>query len=227
MIGLVSASPSLHPIGRANGHCRGGFHCGRVAAILTPHYMGTHTSASSAGSTRDVLDGIRRIVRALRVSARQAERDVGLSGAQLFFLHRLAEEGGGPLSVNELAARTFTHQSTVSVVVQRLADHGLVARERSAADGRRVDLTLTPAGRALLRSAPPAAQERLIAALDKMPAAPRAALAASLGALVTAMGLDEQPPGLFFEEEKPAARPPTKRAKRRSHGRTPARKRPR
>jgi DNA-binding MarR family transcriptional regulator len=179
--------------------------------------MGTHTSAPPGGQTRDVLDAIRRIVQALRVSARRAERDVGLTAAQLFVLHRLAD-GGGPLSVNELAARTFTHQSTVSVVVQRLVDRGLVARERSSTDGRRAELTLTPAGRTLLRKAPAAAQERLIAALDAMPAARRAALAGTLEALVSAMGLDAQPPGLFFEEAKPARSPAT-RTKRRPRGR--------
>src|SRR4051812_6915818 len=81
---------------------------------------------------RSVLDSIRRIVRALRVSSRRAELNVGLSGAQLFVLQKLAE--GGRLSVNELAAKTLTHQSSVSVVVQRLSARGLVSSSRSAQD---------------------------------------------------------------------------------------------
>jgi DNA-binding MarR family transcriptional regulator len=60
-----------------------------------------------------VLDAVRRIVQALRESSRQAERQVGLSGAQLFVLQKLAESPAS--SVNELAARTHTHQSSVSL----------------------------------------------------------------------------------------------------------------
>jgi len=55
-------------------------------------------------------------VQALRVSSRAAERDVGLSAAQLFVLDRLAGADQA-LCVNELAQRTLTHQSSVSVVV--------------------------------------------------------------------------------------------------------------
>ena len=83
-------------------------------------------------ATRAVLDSIRRIVRALRESSRKTERSVGLGAAQLFVLQRLA--GAPPLSINELADRTLTHQSSVSVVVSRLVRAGLVARTRAAAD---------------------------------------------------------------------------------------------
>jgi DNA-binding MarR family transcriptional regulator len=58
-----------------------------------------------------VVDDIRRIVAALRASSRGAERAVGVTGAQLFVLQVLAREQA--LSVNELAERTRTHQSTV------------------------------------------------------------------------------------------------------------------
>ncbi|HVZ71455.1 MAG TPA: MarR family transcriptional regulator, partial [Polyangia bacterium] len=112
--------------------------------------MGLHVSTDEAradGSTRAVLDGVRHLVRTLRESSREAERAVGVSAAQLFVLQRLS--GGGPLSVNELAARTLTHQSSVSVVVAKLARRGLVARARAADDARRLEVTLTPAGRAV------------------------------------------------------------------------------
>ena len=99
-----------------------------------------------------VLDGVRRIVQALRASSRWAERHVGLSGAQLFVLQKLAETPG--ISVNELAERTHTHQSSVSVVVSRLAALDLVTRTRSAADGRRVELSLAPRARRVVGRAP-------------------------------------------------------------------------
>ena len=65
--------------------------------------MGANTSQSAA-CTREVLDSVRWIFQALRESSRRAERQVGLSGAQLFVLQKLAETPG--ISVNELAERT-------------------------------------------------------------------------------------------------------------------------
>jgi DNA-binding MarR family transcriptional regulator len=147
------------------------------------------------------LDGIRRIVQTLRVSARTAERALGVSGAQLFVLHSLAEAPAA--SLNDLAERTFTHQSSVSVVVERLVRRRLVSRTRSAEDGRRIVLSLTPAGRRVLEAAPEIAQIRLIGALRALSASERRALARTLARLSEAMGITEPPPLLF--EDEPSA----------------------
>ena len=55
--------------------------------------------------------------------------------------------------MNEIAALTFTHQSSVSVVIQRLVRRGLVAKVPSRDDRRRHKLALTPKGRRLLSRA--------------------------------------------------------------------------
>jgi DNA-binding MarR family transcriptional regulator len=155
--------------------------------------MGTQQSAEA----QEILDALRRIVRVLRESSRAAEHRVGLSGAQLFVMSALKREP--QLSINELAARTRTHQSTVSVVVSRLVERGLVAREASAADGRKLVLKLTRLGRALLRRAPDAAQERLIDGIDAMSSTERKSLARLLAHLIAAMELEGEKPGMFFE----------------------------
>ncbi|MET0285881.1 MAG: MarR family winged helix-turn-helix transcriptional regulator [Polyangiales bacterium] len=144
-----------------------------------------------------VLDDLRRIIQVLRESSREAERTLGVSGAQLFALRALAD---GELSLNELAARTRTHQSTVSVVVKRLVAAGLVNSAAARDDARRLVLALTPRGRALLARAPLAAQHRLIAGLEGLPAAQRLALSGALRALVHEMGLDDEAPAMFFED---------------------------
>ncbi len=148
-------------------------------------------------ATRAVLDAIRRIVRALRESSRGAERAVGVGGAQLFVLQRLA--GAPALSLNELARRTLTHQSSVSVVVSKLVRAGLVARTRADGDGRRVEIKLTKAGRTVLSRAPAAAQDRLIGALGVLGTEARRELAGRLGQLVEAMALPDRHPPMFFE----------------------------
>ena len=163
--------------------------------------------------TRAVMDSIRRIVRLLRVSARASERVVGISGAQLFVLQQLAD--AGPCSIGELAERTLTHQSSVSVVVSRLIERGFVSRRASEEDGRRAEVALTPAGpHAPAHAAPPMAQAHLIAGLRADGSPPSAARSREgLAALVREIGADAQAPTLFFEDEAaPASRTPeTKR----------------
>lgn len=149
---------------------------------------------------REVLDAIRRIVRALRIASRATERAAGLSGAQLFVLSKLAD--GKPVSVNEVAARTLTHQSSVSVVVQRLARRRLVKRTRSADDARRLDIVLTDAGRRALQASPDAAQAQLIDALAAMRPARRKALAGLLEEWLAHAGFAGEPATLFFENDR-------------------------
>ena len=156
------------------------------------------TTSTRSRETTAVLDHLRRIVRTLRESSRSAETRLGVTGAQLFVLRALA--GPEPLSLNQVAARTHTHQSTVSVVVKRLVARRLVRRAVSTLDGRRVQLRLTARGHAVLRRAPLAAQDRLVAGLEALSGTDRVRLATTLGRLVAAMGLRTAPPAMFFEE---------------------------
>jgi len=158
--------------------------------------MGSNISAT--GDVRAVLDGIRRIVQTLRESSRWAEKHVGMSGAQLFVLQKLAESPAQ--SLNALAERTHTHQSSVSTLVSRLVKDGFVTRTRSARDGRTIELDLSPRGRRLVARAPDTAQERLIRGVRQVPAARRRALASALGALVGVMNVADREPLMFFEE---------------------------
>ena len=76
-----------------------------------------------------------------------------------------------------------------------------------------LELTLTPAARALLRKAPGAAQDRLIEALEKLPAATRSQLAKSLGRLVDEAGLGNEEAPMMFEDVAPSKLTSRSRAK--------------
>jgi DNA-binding MarR family transcriptional regulator len=153
--------------------------------------------------SRAVMDYIRQIVHALETGSRAAQKSVGLSGAQLFILQTLA--AGRGMSVNELAAASHTHQSSVSVVVSRLVEAKLVKRTASAADARRLELTVTAAGKRVLRSSFVTPQERLLAALDRLTPARLAQLRSLLKELVSLSGMDSGTPPMFFEaKQKPA-----------------------
>lgn len=112
------------------------------------------------------MNAIRSIVRALRINTRAIEVKMGISLAQLFVLQQLAERPAD--SLNELADRTATHQSSVSVVVRRLVERGYVSRTASATDKRRIEIAVTDSGRALLGGAPMTIQTQLMTAMRRM-----------------------------------------------------------
>ncbi|HTA93641.1 MAG TPA: MarR family winged helix-turn-helix transcriptional regulator [Polyangiaceae bacterium] len=147
---------------------------------------------------REVLNSLRHIVRSLRVGSRAAEQQVGLSGAQLFVLQCLARQS--PCTVGELAARTATDQSSVSVVVSRLVTRGHVRRAASKTDRRCVELSLTRSGRALLERAPRVAQDSLLLALEQLPSRELGALSRILAKVVDGSEVAAEAPALFFED---------------------------
>jgi len=152
-----------------------------------------------SAQTRAILDDLRRIVRVLRESSRAAEQGFGVSSAQLFVLRTLADAPA--LSLTAVAERTHTHQSSVSVVVRRLVERGLVRRSVSEQDGRVRELSLTARGAKLLQRAPLAAQDELIAGLEHLGTEQRNGLASALSTLVQVMRLTDEPAAMFFEED--------------------------
>jgi DNA-binding MarR family transcriptional regulator len=147
-----------------------------------------------------ILDAIRRLVRHLRLADRAAQSELGISGAQLFVLTELGKTPA--LSLNEVAALTRTDQSSVSVVVSRLVEAGLVTRERDTRDARRLVLNLTPGGRAVLDRAPAVPQEQILSAVESLPSAERKHFADLLTALVEELGAEPGPAPMFFEDER-------------------------
>ncbi len=172
----------------------------------------TSSGSSAAADLRAALDAFRRVIQALRQSSRDTERRLGLSAAQLFALQQLARHSGA--SITELAASTFTHQSSVSVVVQRLVARKLVAKLPAQDDRRRVRLALTDAGRLLLRRSPEPLQGRLIARIAGLSPEQREAFVAALNAISDTMPVRSGPPPMLFEE-KPLRRTPGAQSARR------------
>lgn len=171
-------------------------------------------SEPPASEVQRVLDAVRRIVRELRLSARAAESQVGLSAAQLFVLQVLSEAARGAqkrLTMGELAQRTSTDPSSVSTVVKRLLEQQLITRTRSALDERKVEVGLAMRGERLLGSAPDAAQHRLVAALDRLSPGKRRTLARLLEEVVDGMGAEPGSAPMFFEAEPAEVQPRARR----------------
>ena len=150
---------------------------------------------------------MRRILRELRVAAGATQKRSGISAAQLYVLQALAD--GSEASLSEIAARTLTDRTSVAAVVERLAEAQLVSRQTASSDRRRAAITITRAGRALLKRAPLAPAARLVAGLDALHDRELQTLAEGLVSLARAMGVGDQPPGMLFEDPP---RPARKRA---------------
>jgi DNA-binding MarR family transcriptional regulator len=161
-----------------------------------------------------VADGLRWIVHGLRATGYAIERDLGVSGAQLFVLRELAAEPGA--SIRRLSQRTLTDPSSVSVVVARLVERGLVDQKRDPKDARRSVLALSLRGKALLKKAPEPYQARLIAALRTLSPRSLQQFRKALGQVLAALGVEAGAPPMFFDDTTPTQRKPRRVTRPRS-----------
>lgn len=163
---------------------------------------------------RKAVDSIRRMMRALRISANQTHATLGISGAQLYLLRHLATHNGA--SLTELAAGTLTDRTSVTEVVDRLIHLGLAQRAVSAADRRRACVRITSRGRRVATASNPAPTDLLLAGLAKLKTAKLARLEAGLADLVAAMDIEETPPEMLFQagQDTPERTPRSSKRKR-------------
>ncbi len=87
--------------------------------------------------------------------ARQLAADSGLSYPDYVVLVALTAEPEGRLRLFELAAELGWEKSRVSHHIRRMAERGLVAKERCGEDRRGAFVVVTPGGRAELEAAAP------------------------------------------------------------------------
>ncbi len=158
--------------------------------------LGLAVGVALSGARVQALDSVRILVASLYRSARAVERRSGLTNAQLYALQHVG--AFGPLGVNDLTRYLATSQSTVSSIVARLARSGLVRREPSTDDGRRVVVTITPAGQRRLRVSTTTPMGRLIVALERLPDRDARRLSSSLSALLAELDPHVRRPPILF-----------------------------
>lgn len=101
---------------------------------------------------KDALKQFRIIFGTVRQHFREIESSCGISGSQLWLLHEISTHPD--LGVSRLAENLAIHQSTCSLLVEKLVKKQLVEKQRLAEDQRKVGLIVTPAGQAVLAKAP-------------------------------------------------------------------------
>jgi DNA-binding MarR family transcriptional regulator len=130
----------------------------------------TAEERAQADIAKDLLRTIRQMVRRISIHSKQLQRDVGLSVPQVVCLQAIAElEGRGDLTVAQVSSRVQLSPATVSRIVDRLVMSGLVTRERSAIDRRRVSVALTAAGQERVTTMPTPLQDTFLRRLGELP----------------------------------------------------------
>ena len=156
-------------------------------------------SPSAGGDAGAIVQGLRRIVKALQEYSQDVHRSYSLTAPQLWALKTLQRRG--PLSTGSLAQALAVHQSSVSVLIQRLERRGLVRRARVTPDRRFVRVELSERGAALAADAPEPAQGRLLHGLGAMPGREVRAIRRAVDRLVEVMEAPDLGVRFFFSDE--------------------------
>lgn len=114
--------------------------------------------------SEEVLTALRRVIRATDIHSRHLAKTIGLTAPQIVLLKTVQEHSY--ITVSQLANDMSVSQSTVTNILDRLAGRGLVARERSREDKRKVLVVLTSAGTAILKDAPIPLQDQFTQQFD-------------------------------------------------------------
>jgi len=113
-----------------------------------------------------VLVSLRRIIRAIDLHSKKMERESGLTGPQLLVMRLTGSHG--EITSGVIARAVSLSQATVTTILDRLERKGLLKRERSPDDKRKVILTLTEAGEKALENAPKLMQESFIRSFNQL-----------------------------------------------------------
>src|SRR5688500_11512216 len=157
-----------------------------------------------ASAVQKVVDLVPRILYACRrLDARTLSTGRSLSPQQALILDQLDPDV--PTSLQALAAQMSVTAPTMSVAIGRLVREGYVRRDRDEIDGRRLDLTLSPAGVRGRKATSSLAPKRVAALLGRGSAGDRANAVRALSALADA-ARSEARPAVGSDTARPAAR---------------------
>jgi DNA-binding MarR family transcriptional regulator len=99
----------------------------------------------------------------------------------------------GPATVSELAHRLGVSAPAVSLLVDRMTEHGMVERTRDTADRRMVWVRLTPAAQAIADALLGVWREQLIRFMELVPEAEREAFVRNVALFTRVLGPAHEP----------------------------------
>jgi DNA-binding MarR family transcriptional regulator len=108
----------------------------------------------------ELLISLRKVIRAIDIFSKKLNKDTGLTSPQLLVLQQIVLQED--VMVKDIAQRINLSSATVTSILDRLEPRGLVVRQRSTVDKRKVGLRVTPEGLAAINGAPTPLQEHFI-----------------------------------------------------------------
>ena len=116
--------------------------------------------------TRDIIFSIRRLMQSGELYTKELNKKYQISAPQLNCLLTLYENG--PLPPSRIANHIMVKSSTITGIVDRLQQKGLVDRFRNSPDRRVITIELTNAGKKLAENAPPPIQQKIMDGLKRL-----------------------------------------------------------
>ncbi|BBO83290.1 hypothetical protein DSCO28_38560 [Desulfosarcina ovata subsp. sediminis] len=133
----------------------------------------------------NILVSLRRIIRSIDQHNKQLDRRYELTVPQVVCLRKLLSDG--ELSPGQLAKAIYLSQATVTGIIDRLEAKGLVTRERSTVDRRKILVRLTDRGTRTANDVPWPLQEGFSEKLNALDEAEKKQIDATLKQLVEMM----------------------------------------
>ena len=115
---------------------------------------------------KEIIYSIRRLMQAKELYTKELNKVYNISSAQLNCLLTLHENG--PLPPSQIARLMMVNSSTITGIIDRLEQKGLVKRMRISMDRRVITVELTENGEILAKNAPPPIQHKLFDGLSKL-----------------------------------------------------------
>ena len=137
----------------------------------------------------EVLVSLRRIIRATDLYSRKLGKRTGLTTPQLVVIQAIGALRDPPVS--DVAKAVSLSLATVTTILNRLEANGIVHRERSAVDRRRVIVTLTEKGEELGASAPKPLQDSFVDRFVRLESWEQHQIVAALERVATMMDAEE------------------------------------
>ncbi len=141
---------------------------------------------ASTNTTHDVLVALRRIIRAIDMQSKRIAKTSGLTTPQVMVLRSIRELG--EVTTGRLSDAVSLSQATVTTILDRLEQRGLVERYRSDRDRRIVHTKLTDEGRKALKKAPPLLHEKFVEAFADLAPEKQTAMVATLDEVAALLG---------------------------------------
>jgi len=145
----------------------------------------------------EVLINLRKIIQAIELQSRQIVRKIGLTGPQLIILREIARYK--ELTVGEIAELVSLKQATVTSILIRLEKKGLLIRNRSTIDKRKVYVNITEEAENLLHRAPSPLHESFVNQFNRLSDWEQTMILCSLQRMVTMMEAKEIEAAPFLE----------------------------